>query len=374
MSKNALTTAAGILSPTEVGARSPIAVFSSAGGVGDYTVEKKDDGTGFVRRLKIFKAGTFADSLGIRRTWTAEHLAQMVFNFELLKNGGVFTDVPVRADHRTSVMSLAGYFDAMSTDGSFLYGDIEFTEPEMFGKFERRTFRGRSLEVGFYEDNDETLYWPVVLGTAFVDIPAVEGLYGKTHILMSNDKETTAVEPTKFRVNGTEVTDAAAVQAHITNLETTLTQRPPAAAFRINGAETSDPQAVQTHIDTLETAATEQACAGRRDFVKGLVKANKLAAPQEQSVIDLVVGTKDLPGMNDAQFAAFKASYEAAPVIGLFQPHAGATNPGGETTEAQSALATAKAVVAQHRRAGMPEAQIKETDSYKLVAAVESQK
>lgn len=368
MSKNALNAAAAILTPTEVGARRGIAVFS-ASGLGDATIEKKADGTGFVRRLKVFKSGTFADSLGIRRTWTPEHLAQMVSNYEILKTSGIFPDVPVRADHRTSVMSLAGYYDNLSTDGAFLYGDIEFTEPEMFGRFERRTFRGRSMEVGFYEDNDESLYWPVVLGTAFVDIPAVEGLYGKTHILMSNDKETTSVEPTKFRVNGAEVTDPAAVQTHIVNLETALAAAPKPATYRINGAENADPQAVQTHITTLETFASEQRDAGRKAFVNGLVKAGKLPAPQEESVTALVVGAGELPGMSDAQFAAFKASYEVAPVIGLFQQNSSVTNPTGETTSAETQRKNDEDIVAMHRRSGMTEDQIKATASYQRLQA-----
>lgn len=368
MSKNALNAAAAILTPTEVGARKGVAVFS-ASGLGDATIEKKTDGTGFVRKLKIFKSGTFADSLGIRRTWTPEHLAQMVSNYDILKTSGIFPDVPVRADHRSSVMSLAGYFDNLSTDGVFLYADIEFTEPEMFGRFERRTFRGRSMEVGFYEDNDESLYWPVVLGTAFVDIPAVEGLYGKTHILMSNDKETTAVEPTKFRVNGAEVTDTAAVQAHISNLEATLAAAPKPVAFRINGAETADPQAVQTHIATLETFASEQRDTGRKAFVNSLVKAGKLPAPQEESVVALVVGTKDLPGMSDAQYEAFKASYEGAPVIGLFQQHSQITNPTGEGNTADDARKRDEDIVAMHRRSGMTEDQIKATASYQRLQA-----
>src|SRR4051812_46957980 len=170
----ALTAAAAVLTPTEVGSRQSIAAFTAAGASG-YTIQDKDDGTGFVLKKKIFKAGTFADSVGVRRTWTAEHLALMVSNFNILRDGGIFPNVPVRADHRTSVMSLAGYFSGLSSDAEWLYQDIEFTEPEMFARFKRGTFRGASLEVGFYEDNGESLYWPVVLGSAFVDIPAVEG-------------------------------------------------------------------------------------------------------------------------------------------------------------------------------------------------------
>lgn len=370
-----LANAAAVLSPTEVGARQGVQLFSS-GAVGDHTIEKNADGTGFVRRLKIFKAGTFADSMGIRRTWTAEHLAQMVSNFNILRDGGIFPNVPARADHRNTVLSLAGYFASLSSDGVWLYADVEFTEPDMFGRFERGTFRGRSLEVGFYEDNDESLFWPVVMGVAFVDIPAVEGLYGKSHILIRSDKETAQVETTKFRVNGADVTDAAAVQAHISQLEATVAagKAPAVSTFRVNGAEVTDPTAVQTHITTLETFAAESRDAGRKAFVTGLVTAGKLAAPQAESITAMVVGTAELPGMSDAQYAAFRASYEGAPVISLFERHGDVTNPGGEVTPAADQLAIDEGVVAQHRRSGASQAVIEASPSYQRLQAAKAGK
>ncbi len=371
----ALGAAAAILTPTEVGARQSVAVFSAAAAK-DYTIEANADGTGLVKRYKIFKAGTFSDSRGERRTWTAEHLALMVANFNLLRNTGTFPNVPVRADHRTSVLGIAGYFAGLSSDEHWLYQDIEFTEPEMFGKFQRGTFRGRSLEVGFYEDNDEALYWPVVLGSAFVDIPAVEGLYGKSHILMSNDKETAPVETTKFRVNGADVTDAGAVQAHITQLEATVAagKAPAVAKFRVNGAEVADPEAVQTHISTLEAFAAESRDSGRKAFIAQLVTDGKLGAPQAEAFTNMVVGTADLPGMSDAQYAAFQASYKDAPKLGIFERHGDVSNPGGEVTPAANQLAIDEGVMAQFRLSGMSEDAIKATPTYKRLQAAQAGK
>src|SRR5438045_1764581 len=66
----------------------PNASFSAALGK-DVTFERLDgaDGgpIGSVKDIKIFKAGTFRDSLGRQNTWSAEHLQQMAFHFNLLK-------------------------------------------------------------------------------------------------------------------------------------------------------------------------------------------------------------------------------------------------------------------------------------------------
>lgn len=365
MTTSFASAATGALTPAEVGARKGIVVFSMFSGAQDYTIEPKPDGTGYVRKYKIFKAGSFADSTGERRTWTAEHLALMVQNFDLLRQNAIFPNVPVRSDHTKSVDSLAGYFDALSSDEDWLYQDIDFTEPDKFGKFQRGTYRGRSLEVGFYEANDGALYWPVVMGSAFVDIPAVEGLYAKQNLVLINtDKETAPVQTATFRVNGGDVTDAAVVQAHITTLEAAAAKAP--QTFRVNGAEVSDFAAVQTHITALETAADESRTATRQAFVKQLVTDRKLTAPQEAVFAEMAVD------MTDARYAKFVTSFEGAPVVPILQKHGQTiTNPdGGEVSADEDALAVATETVAMHRRGGMTEAQIAATPSGKrLIAA-----
>lgn len=130
-----------------------------------------------VTGLRIFRAGTFADSTGKRSRYTRADLDKMVENFDKLTTGGIFPHVPVREDHTRSIASVIGYFTALRRDGNFLVADIEFTEPPAVQKYANKTYRARSAEVGDYIDNDGTSYNPCILGVAFCDIPAVEGLY-----------------------------------------------------------------------------------------------------------------------------------------------------------------------------------------------------
>lgn len=145
------------------------------------TLEPTANGTHILRGIRIFRTGSFKDSRGIRRTWTSQHLDLMVANFYHLSAQGILAHVPIRADHTVSVKDVVGYFRDVyrdPTDQRFLAADIEFTEAAAADKWNRGTFRSRSAEIGQYEDNDGNPYFPTVLGLAFVDIGAVEGLYG----------------------------------------------------------------------------------------------------------------------------------------------------------------------------------------------------
>ena len=138
---------------------------------------RHDDGNATLSGLKIFRAGTFKDSLGEQRTWTADDLTDIVSNFEMLRDKDIHPNVPVRKNHTRSVDDVVGYLADLSTDGEYLYATLEFTEPEAADKWERGTYRARSLEVGPYEDNDGQIFSPVAHGLAFVDRGAVEGLH-----------------------------------------------------------------------------------------------------------------------------------------------------------------------------------------------------
>jgi hypothetical protein len=130
-----------------------------------------------VRDLPVFKARKVKDSLGRESTWTIEDLDAMVANFNLLKDSNLFPNVPVRANHGRDVNDVGGWYVALRRDGDTLLADIEFTEPDMAEKYRRGTYRNRSIEIGAYETNDGEIYFPTVMGLAFCDIPAVEGLF-----------------------------------------------------------------------------------------------------------------------------------------------------------------------------------------------------
>jgi hypothetical protein len=138
-----------------------------------------------VKGLRIFKtAKGLKDSKGRAKDWSREDLEQMVANFHLLREKNILPNVPVRENHSRDVKQIGGYFSNISvsttpdlTGNFFLEADLDFTEPDMQAKYERGTYRNRSIEIGAYETNEGEIYFPVVLGLAFCDIPAVEGLY-----------------------------------------------------------------------------------------------------------------------------------------------------------------------------------------------------
>ena len=344
---------------------------------GGHSIEHRADGSALVKDIEVFKAGTFRDSMGDQNTWTTAHLMQMVSNFDLLRSEGVFVDVPVRRDHSFSIDKVMGYFEALRVEGDRLLADIVVTEPTNVEKLARGTYRSRSLEVGMYVTNDETPYWPVVWGVAYVDIPAVEGLHNRPandiaffsnstpteeNKPMTTENDKGAPRPATFTIKGVETSDYAAVQAYIGTLEL----RPEAAAaFRVKGAEVSDFAAVQAHIDTLEGFESETRTAGRTAFVNGLAADGKVAAVQTAPLVELV------ESMSDEQFTKFKAGYEAAPKLSLLGEHGANSNHTGNNPAGAKPAGEVEVLEGQvqmHRDAGvLTEDQIKETSSYRTL-------
>lgn len=388
-------------------------------------------GNHVVEGLRVFRTGTFTDMFGMEHTWDDAHLSLMVLHFALLKDSGIFPDVPVREDHSMSVAKVVGYYEKLYLDPSdpqFLCADIEFTEPDAYGKWQRRTWRARSIEIGMYETNDHRSYFPTVLGLAFVDIPAVEGLHSRQrgsfqfHQAVLDNEETTMQPPDPAK--DPEGWTRAAVYAHwlqAANYAQALQDwergalyaqalqdeaarqaggttppaappappapapspfaappaappAPPAPAplmFRINGSEqSSDYARIQAHIDTLEQFRTETTATYRVEFVEQLAKDNKISASQIENL------TNHAKSLTDEQFANFRASYENAPSLSLFgqqaQQETAPGNPGtgGSAPTPEDQIAVAEEIVAQHRRAGMPEEKVVKTDSYrKLIVA-----
>lgn len=141
-----------------------------------------ENGNNILENLRVFKVGTFTDMFGFEHTWDDLHLDQMVQHFHFLKDADYFPHVPIRAGHTMSIKDVIGYYEDIyrdPDDPQFLSATVEFTEPDAWEKWERGTWRSRSIEIGMYETNDGRSFWPVVMGLAFVDIPAVEGLHGR---------------------------------------------------------------------------------------------------------------------------------------------------------------------------------------------------
>lgn len=322
------------------------------------------DGKQVVRGLKVFRVGTFKDSRGRQHTYESSDLQAIVRNFELLRNEGFLVDVPVRADHSSSINNVLGYITALRTDGKFLLADIEFTEPDGAAKYSRGTFRSRSLEIGPYETNGDEpeVYFPCVLGLAFVDIPAVEGLFGRNR---PTEDHPVSTQTATFRIRGVETTNVEQVQAYIDELE--KAQAPAPHTFRLPTGEESDYAKVQTFIDDLVKQVDDAKVQARKDFVKKLVEDDKLAASQLEAMQSFVAG------LAPDQYEAWAKAYENAPKLGIFSKNSGSGNGGdnagaGDTMKEEIAVLEER--IAMHRRAGTPEDVIQKSESYQRLQAL----
>lgn len=350
------------------------AVFR-APGAETLNFERTSDGGYLFRDVKVFRAGSFKDSRGRRGEWTREHLEALVSNFTRLRDR--LPNVPVRVGHTRNPRDVMGYFEAMKTDGKFLFADFKVTEPGEGDKILRGTYRNRSFEVGLYEDNDGNRFWPVALGLAYVDLPAVEGLYssqiGEANFTIMTPESDMAIENGNGSTGSTIDWQAAFYAQGLADAQAAI---PPAGAplsFTLGGATVSDPIAVQSYINSLETFKGESIKAGRKNFVESLATDKKILASQVENFI------KHVEDLNDAQFEAFKGLYADAPVIPAVSQHgAPATHAGGtgeaDRDPAAEEIKTLEDTVQFHRHSGMPEDAIKELPSFKKLAALKAEK
>lgn len=378
-------------------ARRNVSLFSSGviGGKSPTFFKKKNDKGAdilYVNGHPIFRSGTFRDSMGFQHTWDDFHIEQMLSNFSLLKGRNIFTDPPVRKGHGSflgdPMDSLVGYVTNLSTekltnpsDGkeyTYLLADYEVADKDAQEKIQNGLWRHRSFEVGFYTTNDDAEFWPVAMGFAFVDIPAVEGLNfskfsgnGSAYSIMF-EKEAPVTAPADTTNSNTGGTGAPAPAAPPATEPAPAAPAQhaaptaPAFKFSINGAETTDFAAVQAHISTLEQFRTETVTAGRKNFVSGLAASNKILASQVPGLEEFALE------LNDEQYKKWVGSFENAPAAQVLGNHAnGVTNPDGTApqTEAQKQAEIDKGIVAQHRAAGMAQDVLEKTPSYTRLKA-----
>lgn len=343
----------------------------------DGEFSRSEKGNPVVKGVRVFRVGTFRDSAGRQHTYDHEHLDQVAKNFNALRTNGRFPNVPVREDHTEFVRDVIGYFTDLRRDGDFLLADIEFTEPTAYDRWQRGTYRGRSLEVGSYTDNDENRHFPVALGLAMVDMPAVEMLYSlhrqgepQEPTTMTQPSDVAPPKPATFRIKGVSTSDADAIQSYIDDLEKRPEKLPdpvPPAKFRISGLETEDQAAVQKHIEVLETFQANVAEGERADFVKALAKDNKLAA----SAVDQT--TEFVKTLNAEQFAAYRKSFEDAPATPQhFGGTPAASAPATPATTETDEVEVLEGVVAQFRRAGMSDEKIAELPASKRLKELQA--
>lgn len=362
----------------------------------------KDDGTQAYRmeRVAIFRSGEFRDSRGEQHQFDTVHMQMISSNFNLLRNGGHFPDPPIRCNHPGlfsggGLDQVVGYVDTLVTeditspiDGetyTYVLASFDVLDEDAAKKIDSGLWRHRSAEIGWYETNQGMEFWPVLVGFAYVDIPAVEGLngsfskyanalpgVGERFVAVAGDKEDGLVADdnnTGGQGQGTSTHSAPAAPA--------APAAPPAApaphVFKIGGKDSSDFAAVQAYIASLESQNSElqqfQAEtreAGRNSFIDGLA-----AGPAPKIFASQVAGFKSLvKTMTDEQFGLFTASYADAPGQPALGQHftsseasGTSSNDGAEDPEVEKA----RRIYNRHQMSGMPADRLAETPSAKLL-------
>ncbi len=352
----------------------------------------KDNGRLVLERFAVFRSGTFADSMGIENTWEEIHIKNMVDNFKHLRDNGTFDDVPIRDGHPGWLIhgmdgngKVVGWHTDLESeelesphDGQkyhYLFGKIEITDPYARQQIENGTWRNRSAEIGTYVTNSKAEHWPVYMGVAFVDIPAVEGLkfsspqgHATPKLYVMMDRETGVGDTTAAPVN--QPNAGAPAQGNAAALPFAAPSAPAMQVYAVNGVQVSDPVAVQAHITALEQFRRDTTEQNRLNFVNGLAAGPnpRIAATQVEALGKFALG------LTPEQYEAWTATWGEAPVPSVLGNHgAGVTN-ADNAAEAPAdpkadQIEVWKATVRQHALAGTPKAVIEKTASYKALVA-----
>lgn len=351
------------------------------------TMYRKDNGTLVVQGQPVFRSGTFRDSMGMQHTWEGLHMDQMVAHYTMLRDRGLFADVPVRDGHPGFLVhgtpgtgAVVGWHTGLTAQelethtGSketFLLADYEFTDQDAAAKYENGTFRNRSSEVGEYTTNDEATFWPTYMGFAWVDIPAVEGLNAASFSAYSaSDRSGRLIVPVEkeFSVSGTDSSGKPTGPGQGGTPPPVVPPAPSPIAFSINGQTAHDPVAVQNHINGLELFQREQLEKARVDFVNGLARDGKILATAVDSTVAFA------KSLNPEQFQSYMKTMNDAPPSSVLANHGSSTQsppatPGDQAVATKTA--TLRGVVSMHQASGMPNDQVRELSSYKELIALD---
>lgn len=344
------------------------------------------------RDVKIFKTGTFTDMRGRTRTWDENDLDLAVEHFYLLRDQNIIPHVPVREDHTISIKDVVGYFRSVRRVGQFLYGDWEWSTWDSKMKWEDKKYRNRSIEIGQYVTNDGTKYDPVVLGLAFVDFPAVEGLYriadhGERDMAQTPEEIAAAVAAAEAEAEAVAAADAQAAADAAAAAEAAEAQAAADAAaaqaatdaaaaadlvgagahrgggqphvFRMGDADVSDYAQVQAHIVELETFRNETIESGRTAFIDSLVDGKVMTGPQAEKF------RKVVQTMTPGQFDDFKDGFEGMAPANLFARHD--LGDGGQSEDVDATtdrISVLNGIVSSHRARGASEDDISKMSSF----------
>lgn len=416
------------------------ATFGTLTGVKMYKKQKEGKSVLVVENMPVFRSGTFRDSMGFQHTWDPIHISQMVSHWNLLRDRKILESVPVRKGHGSflgdPMDGLVGWHTRVASETrtnpvdnkeyEYLITDFEVLDDDAQVKVEKGLWRNLSSEIMSYVTNDETEFWPVYGGVAYVDFSAVEGLreFSKNSksfsLMFENEKEAPAVsgdqnnngpaqtgtgegqgtptapqtppqpttQPEQTPQQQTPETTAGTTQPEQTTGTTTesgtdegdntdhsrngtqfcfMLNKTPSTPIPLKGLSAGALaafQLAQTHIDKLETYRKGQIEGHRKEFVSGLASSGKILA----SDIDRM--QKFALGLTDEQFADWSAVYTSAPSSSLFEKH-GAT-PGDQNAPQQSdadkgkeRMGVIEEIVADHKRSGFSKEKLESTSSWK---------
>ena len=293
------------------------------------------------------------------------------------------------------------------TDGAdylYLMADYEILDREAMDKISSGLWRNRSAEVGSYVTNAEAEFWPVYMGVAYVDFSAVEGLnvynqssgIGTQFSLMFEDAKeapvagtdstqgTPAQAPPAAAPATPAVAPVAPVAPHtsVPQTDTSDHSRPAApstAAFTLNGKQVTDPAAVQAHINVLEAFQKESGENARKDFLKNLAEgpAPKISAAQIPGLEAFALG------LSDDQWKAYVASWDAAPAAPLLGLHAASVQQGSTTistapatpaAELDNQIQVAEGVIEQFRLQGKRDSDIQKMGVYTRLQSLRTER
>lgn len=376
----------------------PSTFFFASDGFGiEPKVYTKKNGGKIYSGVAVFRSGTFRDSLGDQTTWEDFHIKQMVDSWDYLTGKKIVQSVPARDGHSAYLVGnipgrgeVVGWHHELTrkslkspVDGkqySYLLVDYELTQPYAIEKHDNGTWRNRSAEIGGYRTNEEVELWPVYLGFAFVDFPAVEGLNFNSQQTSAGVKFFAHFSGNDLGVTVTDATTGAAqggtalpfptsmmpgAQAH-TQAPGGTVPTPQPFVFTMNGQQTTDYNAVQARVTQLEQFAKDTREAGRKDFVAGLVSTNKITAPQQPEYEAFALA---LP---DEQYAQWTQMWVSATVPAILGNHGAAAvtnhNNAARPPSADQSVKDAEQIVRMHEQGGaMRPDQIKATSAYKLL-------
>jgi hypothetical protein len=283
---------------------------------------------------------------------------------------------------------------------SYLLASYNISDPVAAMKVEKKLFRNRSAEVGTYVDNDEAEYGPALMGFAYVDIPAIEGLnFGKradvrrfamekegdpmgapvdsdeviepedevvepeaedevveSEDATSEDEVETIVPEVDEEVD--EEVEPAAVDEVITSdgrdAGSGFSATPNISTFGIdiNGVRVTDPKVIQEYVNNLNGVVAES----RATYSKGLFASDRITSGQKDSMDEF---TK---GLTTEQWSQFRTIFDDSPAIPTLAFRQVVENSEDVTrVEAERQL---HSEVIQHLRRGIGD-KVKETEIYR---------